>query len=284
MIASVHSATSAFVGGGALAEMAAQPFGAELDRRQRILDFVREPPRHVAPGRDALRPNQRRHVVEHEHRALATRRVSAGEHGGRGRQVDFAVLARERDLLHRPRRRSRPRGFDQRQQRLQVLAAEHVARPARPSAVVPEAEQPLGRAVDRRDAPVGVERDDAGRDALEDRLDVAAARVDFEVLPLEILPRLLELLAARPQLGRHHVERLDERAELVAGLRLEPDVELAGADRARAFGQHLHRPRDALREIQAQPGRAHQNQQRDREKDRLVDAAESAACSTRRPW
>ena len=47
-------------------EVAPQALGGELDRRQRILDLVRETPRHLAPGGDLLRPDERRHVVEDE--------------------------------------------------------------------------------------------------------------------------------------------------------------------------------------------------------------------------
>ena len=38
-----------------LQELAAHALGRELDRRQRILDLVREPARDLAPGRIALR-------------------------------------------------------------------------------------------------------------------------------------------------------------------------------------------------------------------------------------
>ena len=64
--------------------LAAQPLGGELNRRQRILDLVREPPRHFAPGRVALRLQQRRDVVEHDRvavRAVAVAgQLRAGAH------------------------------------------------------------------------------------------------------------------------------------------------------------------------------------------------------------
>ena len=56
-----------------------------------------------------------------------------------------------------------------------------------------EAEQALGGAVDRRDAPARVERDHAGGHRLEDGLGVAAALLDLGVLALEVAVRLLEL-------------------------------------------------------------------------------------------
>ena len=54
---------------GSRAELPAHALGAELNRRQRVLDLVRQTPRDVAPRRHALRPDERRHVVEDEHRA-----------------------------------------------------------------------------------------------------------------------------------------------------------------------------------------------------------------------
>ena len=55
-------------------EMPPQPLGGQLNRRQRILDLVGQAPRHLAPRRDLLRADQRRHVVEHQHDALRARR------------------------------------------------------------------------------------------------------------------------------------------------------------------------------------------------------------------
>jgi hypothetical protein len=48
----------------------------------------------------------------------------------------------------------------------------------------------------------------------------------------------------------------------------------AGADFARRRRQHLHRPRDAFGEIQAHPGRTHQDEQRDHDEERQVDAGQ----------
>ena len=63
-IVAVHSSTSARTFGGRRGELALQPLRAQLDRRQRVLDLVREPPRHLAPGRDLLGADERRDVVE----------------------------------------------------------------------------------------------------------------------------------------------------------------------------------------------------------------------------
>ena len=53
------------------AELDGEPFGRKLDRRQRILDLVREPSRDFGPRRVALRLRKLGHVVEHHHVAGA---------------------------------------------------------------------------------------------------------------------------------------------------------------------------------------------------------------------
>ena len=95
----VHSSTSARAGAGADDELTAHALGAELNRRQRVLDFVRQTPRHVAPRRHPLSPNQGRHIVEDEHGAPGAAIVAQQRRRGRG-EVQLAAVAEERDFLH----------------------------------------------------------------------------------------------------------------------------------------------------------------------------------------
>ena len=88
----VHSSTSAR-GRRRAAELTSHPLRAQLNRRQRVLDLVREPARDVAPGGDALRPDERRHVVEHEHGA-GERAVLPLQRGRGGGQVQLAAVSR----------------------------------------------------------------------------------------------------------------------------------------------------------------------------------------------
>ena len=88
---------------------------------------------------------------------------------------------------------------------------------------------------------------------------------------------MFELALARRELPGHRVERLDERAELVARLRLDPVIEMAGADLAGTRGEPLHRTRDALGQIQAGPRRADQNHQRHHDEQRQVHAPDRTA-------
>src|SRR5262249_37185427 len=66
-------------------------------------------------------------------------------------------------------------------QRLQIVAVERGNERLADDRRV-EAEQPRRGAVDRRNRSRGVHRHDAGRDALENRFDVAPTSLDFDVL------------------------------------------------------------------------------------------------------
>ena len=59
------------------AVFAPQPFGRQLDRRERILDLVRDAARYVRPGRRALRGYQFGNVVERDDIAVARTRPTA---------------------------------------------------------------------------------------------------------------------------------------------------------------------------------------------------------------
>ena len=50
-------------------ELAPHALGGQLNRRQRVFDFMRQAARHFAPCRVALRLQQGRDVVEHQHHA-----------------------------------------------------------------------------------------------------------------------------------------------------------------------------------------------------------------------
>ena len=252
--------------------MAPQSLGAQLDRCQRILDFVREPPRHLAPRRDLLRANERRHIVEDQHDALR-RAAVADERGGDRRKMQLLTFARNRDFLRGRLGLAAAGPGQQRAERLQIGTAEDAERRLADDRSL-DAQEPRRRAVDRRDPAGRVHRHDARRDALQNRLDVAPPPFDLLVFPFELDGRSLDLAPARLELDRHRVECVDERAELVVALRLDPLIEMARADLARGRRQKLHGARDALRQIRSHPCRAEQNQQRDHQEERQVHAGE----------
>ena len=69
MIVRVHSSSSAAYCLGRRAQLAAQALGRELDRRQRVLDLVRDPARHLAPRFHPLDLGHLADVLEKQHRA-----------------------------------------------------------------------------------------------------------------------------------------------------------------------------------------------------------------------
>ena len=143
---------------------------------------------------------------------------------------------------------------------------------ALPHRVRPQPQQPRGRGVDGGHGAVGVDRHDAGRDAFEDGLDVAPPPFGFLRLALEIDGRALQLAPAAGQFLGHAVERLDQRPELVFGLALDAVIQVARADLARRRGQHLHRARDALGQIEPHPRGADQDEQGHHQEERDVHA------------
>ena len=75
----------------------------------------------------------------------------------------------------------------------------------------------------------------------------------------------------------HRVERFDERAKFVTRLGLDPVIEVAGADFAGAGGQPLHRPGNALGEVQARPGRTDHDHEGHHDEQRQVDTDDRPA-------
>ncbi len=85
------------VGRQAAEEAAAQALGRELDRRERILHLVGEPPRDLGPGRVALRAVEYREVVEHDDDARVV--TCAAEFGATQHQhAPLAAAGIEHDL------------------------------------------------------------------------------------------------------------------------------------------------------------------------------------------
>ena len=92
-----------------------------------------------------------------------------------------------------------------------------------------DAKQLLGRLVEHRDVPIGVDRDQRLRHAGDDRLDaVAQARL--------IVGRPLEVAGHRLEGVGHRVEGGAEHTDLVVALHVGPHGEIAGLDVARPRG------------------------------------------------
>ena len=173
--------------------------------------------RHLAPRGHLLRADERRHVVEDEDNAF--RQTDVADQGRRGhREMNLLTVARDRDLLSRRFGAAAAQALEQRRDRLQVGPIESGLRGLADNRSI-QTEQPGRRAVDGRDRARRVHRDDARRDALENRLDVAPPPFALLVFAFQLDRGAVDLAAAGGKLARHRVESLDERAELVGSTR-----------------------------------------------------------------
>ena len=145
----------------------AHVLGRELDRRERVLDLVRDRPRHLRPRGELIALHEARHVVEQDERA----RPPAGGIGKR--HADDAQAHAGRRLPGR-RPRSAPRRRWRRSSR---------ARPRRRGERRPRASAGTPSPASSASAAglivtilsVGVGRDDAGRRVAEQGFDVVAS-------------------------------------------------------------------------------------------------------------
>ena len=154
--------------------------------------------------------------------------------------MQIATLAQQRHFLGGHGAGRSARRVEHGRERREVVAGEQIRR-ALADGVRTEAEQAAGRGIDRGHGALGIDRHDAGGDAFEDGLDVPPPPFGFLRLALEIDGRAFQLPPAPGQFLGHAVEGLDQRAELVFGLALDPMIQVARADLAGGRGQQLHR-------------------------------------------
>ena len=179
------------VGADLLAVAALQPLGGELDRGQRVLDLVGDAAGDVGPGGAALVEQLLGDVVEGE---------------------DVAAL--DPHPLHRQRARLAAGG--ELDDVLALVAVEmgvelgrELGELAADRLVLVGLEQGLGRAVDQPHVALLVDRDDAGGDPGQHRLDEGAAAVELGVGRDQGAGLLLEPAG-------HPVEGVAQDADLVA--------------------------------------------------------------------
>ena len=182
------------VGRDLAAETPLEPLGGELDRSERILDLVRNPARDVRPCGPALVGQLVGDVVEGQHRpvlvAHALDRERALDALGGDQHIRLGLLAAH-ELVEL--------GRDRRQ-------ASCLRSP------LPFCEQGLGRAVEEQYPELRIDRDDAGGDARQHRLDEGAASVELRVGGAQVARLFLEPPG-------HPIEGGGEGLDLVLGLR-----------------------------------------------------------------
>ena len=267
--------------GGAVEQLLAGPLDRELDRGQRVLDLVRDAPRRLAPGGDALGLHQLGQVLDdHEAAEVGEARV-AQRHGGDDERPQLAPRRDDEAPLARPAV-ALPRRVDRVAQRPQGGRPEDL-RELASGDVRGEAEQLLRRPVAGGDGAARVDGDHARADRLEDRRDqvAPALQLDREVLQLPV--GALQLRLVRFQVAGHPVEGVHQQPDLVLRLRGDLEVEVAAGDAAGPFRQLLDRGRDDPREVKGEPGREEGDEQRDGGEGQRVAQPDRAAEETDLP-
>ena len=230
----------------------AQPLSGELDRRQRILDLVGDPLGDLAPRRHPLGLQELGQVVE-DHDGAGVLAVRAAERGRGGNQRERGAAASELDRELGAGRVGTPHAQYLGDYGPQARPREDLLeQPSRGCRLV-HTEHAGPGAVDRRQAAQRVERDHAGGDGLEDRLDVHPSILELGVLVGQVEVGLFELPLRLAEIVGHAVEGADQHADLVVAARLNLVGEVAGGDLPCALGQLLDRARDPTRQIEREP-------------------------------
>ena len=252
------SASSGFMAGE---EATAHAFGGKLDRRERILDLVREPARHFAPGRVALRLQQRRDVVEHDDvadlailiRAAVCRHTSAC---GGSMLLSRSICSRHSSRPAAKRTASAATNWPRRSL---LAASSGSVRPVAAERSVPRIAPAASLAM--RTVSIAIDAEHAGRQAREKNRETRA-------LALHGLLAARRFFARAAQALGHVVERMHEEAHLVARRQRQARAEIALADGARAGDEILHGTREPLRrEDRAVDGREHREQQHESQRE-----------------
>ncbi len=215
--------------------------GREPDRREGVLDLVRDAPRHLAPGRQPLRPLQLGEVLEGDHPPFGTL-VPTQRHD---RHLEVPRQAARVDGQRSPHRAGRG----------------------------------LNRLRDGREAPPCAAPPGATRRSPAPGTPSIAAAAGFPrtrprsassvSTPVRTAPRTassrrtvaLQLLVALPQALHHRVERPDEHPDLVLGRERHLFQRLAAGDPLRGRGQREQRRREPPRQVEAEPDRRERHEQ-----------------------
>ncbi len=170
------------------AVLAPQPLGRQLDRRQRVLDFVGDAPGDVAPGGAALGGDQPGNVVERQHQA------ALGRAGGPHPEPQRLPRAHQVQFLFGFASGARDRGRHALQFRRHVGQEQAVR-------VADQPQQGVGLLVRGRDPTQGVQAQHAGAhpgqhglDELAPGLRLDAGGSQRRLLGLKITRHLIECM------------------------------------------------------------------------------------------
>jgi len=174
----------------------AHVLGRQLDRRQGVLDLVRDRPRHLGPRRELIASHEARDVVEQDERSCGSA-GRIGELHADDAEAERSLARGEVDL---------ERSWDAAGARDSASAsgpargrgAARRSTPRRASAGRPDRRAAPRRRVDGHDAPGGVGRQDAGRCVAEQRLDVVPAPDEIGALPASAPAMRLKSVTSEP--------------------------------------------------------------------------------------
>ena len=257
-------------------ELHLHTLGGKLNRREWVFDFMRQAPRHLAPGRRTLRGHEAGNLVAHQqipvHRADAAvrrfepriacnhRRTRAAQQQGLVRFVAIGEDAFELQLLLPVVAflERLPRRFEQGRER--AVGATRV----------------LLRLVGNRINAQNLRCALIGGDHMKRRVEHNHASGEIGQNAFQVRLRVLQFAllgfdrhARVAQLPRHAIKALREHAQFVFAGEFGARFEVAFGDRFGAFGQHFERRGKArrLQDRRAQ-GREQSEHQHQRERDR----------------
>lgn len=245
-------------------EFHGQALGRELDGRERVLDFVREAARDLAPGLGALGGHHFRDVVEHQQAFVVGQQGAARDEGDAFVEGRGAVRAELEGLLPVAAFVLRLVG----QEALELL--QHAAAKGLQSRHLGQwlahvhgqrRVQDARRAgVDAAHTALLVEHDDTGGEVVQDGLQVVARGVHLLHALLHRGARVREVLC-------HVREGAREARELVARGQCGLGREVAGRHFAHALGEHEQRAHQLVAQQHGQQhGAEHGEEQRQRER------------------
>ncbi len=223
---------------------------------------MRHAPRHLLPGGDFLRLQQFGEVLEHQdHAEVLVRFILHPRTVQRDRQ-EFALHfdgAVQRQVVALILEHA---VVDRLEEGQAGLLEDVVHRPTL-HAIRGKPENPLAGRIKIRHDTALVDRQQAGGDGVDDRLNIGTAAVELKIVLTQGHVGRFDLRLTALQVGRHAIERIDERADFVGRLRVDAHGKVALGDRFRRLSQSLNRHRNAARNVEPEPRGSEHDQQGD---------------------
>src|SRR6185312_12291948 len=227
--------------------LADNAFGAERDGGERITDFVRDTPRHLAPRRDFLSAQQIARVFDHDNKAgIAAAGLSSAFNGRDG----DSEMERTRGCIDLELARGDAGAAGAIHQVAYfggVLSREEIIEPR--DAFTGAGKHLSENVVDSQNHAGGIHGDDSGGNALENGFGEPPARFQLGAVGFEI--------------RRHAVEAVHQDGEFVNAGGAHAIGKIAAADFADTLYELRNGRADLARKILREPGGDEQDEQRD---------------------